>query len=93
MFSEFNSQFLFFYLNIISERDLIGLSGNNLCLFKSEADVEEEINISNRVLRQCPRYTWRLIYLTRVLRQCPRYTRRLIYLTEFLDSVQGIQGD
>ena len=82
-----------FYVNIISERDLIGLSGNNLCLFKSEADVEEEINISNRVLRQCPRYTWRLIYLTRVLRQCPRYTRRLIYLTEFLDSVRGIHGD
>ena len=49
----------FFDLNIISERDLIGLSGNNLCLFKSEADVEEEINISNRVLRQCPRYTRR----------------------------------
>ncbi|XP_023330677.1 translation initiation factor eIF-2B subunit gamma [Eurytemora carolleeae] len=40
-----------------NERDLIGLSGNNLCLFKSEADVEEEINISNRVLRQCPRFT------------------------------------
>ena len=59
--------FLLFYLNIISERDLIGLSGNNLCLFKSEADVEEEINISNKVLRQCPRYTRRLIFLTKFL--------------------------
>jgi translation initiation factor eIF-2B subunit gamma len=40
-----------------NERDLIGLSGSNLCLFKSEADIEEEINIPNKVLRQCPRFT------------------------------------
>jgi len=29
--------------------------------------VYKEINISNRVLRQCPRYTRRLIYLTEFL--------------------------
>lgn len=41
----------------ISERDLIGLSGNTLCLFKSEADIEDEINIPPRILRQNPRFT------------------------------------
>ena len=57
--------------------------------------VYKEINISNRVLRQCPRYTiyMEINIINTVLRQCPRYTRRLIFLTEFLDSVQGIHGD
>ena len=32
------------------ERDLVGLAGQRLCLFKAEADVEDEICIS---IRQC----------------------------------------
>jgi len=39
------------------ERDLIGLSGDQLCLFTAEADVEEEVAISNKVLRAHPRIT------------------------------------
>jgi len=40
-----------------SERDLVGLSGDTVCLFKAEADVEDEINISARILRRNPRFT------------------------------------
>lgn len=40
------------------ERDLVGLSGQGrLCLFKAEADVEDEIRISSRILRENPRMT------------------------------------
>jgi len=39
------------------ERDLIGLSGDQLSLFTAEADVEEEVVISNKVLRANPRMT------------------------------------
>ena len=39
------------------ERDLIGLAGPGLCLFKAEADVEDEINIPSRVLKQAQRFT------------------------------------
>ena len=39
------------------ERDLIGLAGTGLCLFKAEADVEDEINIPSRVLKQAQRFT------------------------------------
>jgi len=33
------------------ERDLIGLSGDRVCLFTAEADVEEEVKISDRIIR------------------------------------------
>jgi len=39
------------------ERDLIGLSGSHVCLLKAEADVEDEINIPARVLKQAQRFT------------------------------------
>ena len=39
------------------ERDLVGLAGAQLCLFKAEADVEDEISIANRILRAVPRMT------------------------------------
>jgi len=40
-----------------AERDLVGLSEDRVCLFKSEADVEETINLPSRVLRNYPRFT------------------------------------
>jgi len=41
-----------------SERDLIGLSAKHqVCLFKSEADVEDEISMSTRMLRKEARLT------------------------------------
>ena len=42
---------------VILERDLIGLSGSHVCLLKAEADVEDEINIPARVLKQAQRFT------------------------------------
>jgi translation initiation factor eIF-2B subunit gamma len=40
------------------ERDLVGLANHQrLCLFKAEADVEDEIGIANRILRAVPRLT------------------------------------
>jgi len=39
------------------ERDLIGLQGDQLCLFTAEADVEEEVKISKKVLRTMGRVT------------------------------------
>ena len=33
------------------ERDLIGLSGDRVCLFTAEADVEEEVKISDKIIR------------------------------------------
>jgi len=39
------------------ERDLIGLQGDQLCLFTAEADVEEEVRISKKVLRSMGRVT------------------------------------
>lgn len=39
------------------ERDLIGLERDQLCLFTAEADVEEEVRISKRVLRSMGRVT------------------------------------
>jgi translation initiation factor eIF-2B subunit gamma len=39
------------------ERDLVGLASSQLCLFKAEADVEDEISIANRILRAVPRMT------------------------------------
>jgi len=39
------------------ERDLIGLAGDQLCLFSAEADVEEEVRMSKKVLRSMARMT------------------------------------
>ena len=39
------------------ERDLIGLREERVCLFKAEADIEDEINIPARLLRNVPRFT------------------------------------
>jgi len=39
------------------ERDLIGLAGDQLCLFSAEADVEEEVKMSKKVLRSMSRMT------------------------------------
>jgi len=39
------------------ERDLIGLAGDQLCLFSAEADVEEEVKMSKKVLRSMARMT------------------------------------
>jgi len=39
------------------ERDLIGLEGDQLCLFTAEADVEEEVKFSKKVLRSMGRVT------------------------------------
>lgn len=41
------------------ERDLIGLSsdGQSLCLFQAEADVEEKVHISGKLLHAQPRFT------------------------------------
>jgi len=39
------------------ERDLIGLSGSSVCLLKAEADIEDEINIPARLLKQAQRFT------------------------------------
>ena len=41
----------------VLERDLIGLQGDQLCLFTAEADVEEEVKISKKVLRTMGRVT------------------------------------
>ena len=46
-----------FFLFCVEERDLIGLAGDQLCLFTAEADVEEEVKISNKVLRTMARVT------------------------------------
>jgi translation initiation factor eIF-2B subunit gamma len=39
------------------ERDLIGLSGDQLCLFTAEADVEEEVEISKKIMKTHPCFT------------------------------------
>ena len=41
----------------VLERDLIGLAGDQLCLFSAEADVEEEVKMSKKVLRSMARMT------------------------------------
>ena len=41
----------------VEERDLIGLAGDQLCLFTAEADVEEEVKISSKILRTMGRVT------------------------------------
>jgi len=37
------------------DKDLIGLSGDSLCLFTAEADVEEEVSLSRKILRTHPK--------------------------------------
>ena len=39
------------------ERDLIGLKDNHLCLFTAEADVDEKLAISSKVLRSAGSFT------------------------------------
>jgi len=39
------------------ERDIVGLRGDAVCLFKAEADIEDEINIPKRLLNRNPRFT------------------------------------
>jgi len=39
------------------ERDLIGLSGDQICLFTAEADVEETVRVPSKVLASHPRVT------------------------------------
>jgi len=41
------------------EKDLVCLDGDRLCLLTAEADVEEEISVKNKILRQHPRITVR----------------------------------
>jgi hypothetical protein len=47
----------FHFVICVQERDLIGLAGDQLCLFTADADVEEEVKISNKVLRTMGRVT------------------------------------